>query len=175
MRVLYDLVIVGGGAAGLTAALYASRSGLDCIVLDPSSPEGSSIALTDAVENYTGFSDIAGFDLIQHFYSHAKSFGANFVRQSLVGIRKNYDGFILECSDSEVKTKSVILCMGATHKKLGIDGESKFEGRGVSYCAVCDGYFFKDKTSAEETPPLPRRPIFLIYANGFFLFTGATH
>lgn len=88
MRVLYDLVIVGGGAAGLTAALYASRSGLDCIVLDPSSPEGSSIALTDAVENYTGFSDIAGFDLIQHFYSHAKSFGANFVRQSLVGIRK---------------------------------------------------------------------------------------
>ena len=105
MRVLYDLVIVGGGAAGLTAALYASRSGLDCIVLDPSSPEGSSIALTDAVENYTGFSDIAGFDLIQHFYSHAKSFGANFVRQSLVG-------------------------------------------RGVSYCAVCDGYFFKDKTVA---------------------------
>lgn len=93
MRVLYDLVIVGGGAAGLTAALYASRSGLDCIVLDPSSPEGSSIALTDAVENYTGFSDIAGFDLIQHFYSHAKSFGANFVRQSLVGIRKNYDGY----------------------------------------------------------------------------------
>ena len=92
---MYDLVIVGGGAAGLTAALYASRSGLDCIVLDPSSPEGSSIALTDAVENYTGFSDIAGFDLIQHFYSHAKSFGANFVRQSLVGIRKNYDGFIL--------------------------------------------------------------------------------
>ena len=142
MRVLYDLVIVGGGAAGLTAALYASRSGLDCIVLDSSSPEGSSIALTDAVENYTGFSDIAGFDLIQHFYSHAKSFGANFVRQSLVGIRKNYDGFILECSDSEVKTKSVILCMGATHKKLGIDGENKFEGRGVSYCAVCDGYFF---------------------------------
>ena len=175
MRVLYDLVIVGGGAAGLTAALYASRSGLDCIVLDPSSPEGSSIALTDAVENYTGFSDIAGFDLIQHFYSHAKSFGANFVRQSLVGIRKNYDGFILECSDSEVKTKSVILCMGATHKKLEIDGENKFEGRGVSYCAVCDGYFFKDKTSAEETPPLPRRPIFLIYANGFFLFTGAVH
>ncbi len=150
MRVLYDLVIVGGGAAGLTAALYASRSGLDCIVLDPSSPEGSSIALTDAVENYTGFSDIAGFDLIQHFYSHAKSFGANFVRQSLVGIRKNYDGFILECSDSEVKTKSVILCMGATHKKLGIDGENKFEGRGVSYCAVCDGYFFKDKTVAES-------------------------
>ena len=148
MRVLYDLVIVGGGAAGLTAALYASRSGLDCIVLDPSSPEGSSIALTDAVENYTGFSDIAGFDLIQHFYSHAKSFGANFVRQSLVGIRKIYDGFILECSDSEVKTKSVILCMGATHKKLGIDGENKFEGRGVSYCAVCDGYFFKDKTVA---------------------------
>lgn len=148
MRDLYDLVIVGGGAAGLTAALYASRSGLDCIVLDPASPEGSSIALTDAVENYTGFSDIAGFDLIQHFYSHAKSFGANFVRQSLVGIRKNYDGFILECSDSEVKTKSVILCMGATHKKLGIDGENKFEGRGVSYCAVCDGYFFKDKTVA---------------------------
>ena len=152
MRVLYDLVIVGGGAAGLTAALYASRSGLDCIVLDPSSPEGSSIALTDAVENYTGFSDIAGFDLIQHFYSHAKSFGANFVRQSLVGIRKNYDGFILECSDSEVKTKSVILCMGATHKKLGIDGENKFEGRGVSYCAVCDGYFFKDKTVAVIYP-----------------------
>ena len=150
MRVLYDLVIVGGGAAGLTAALYASRSGLDCIVLDPSSPEGSSIALTDAVENYTGFSDIAGFDLIQHFYSHAKSFGANFVRQALVGIRKNYDGFILECSDSEVKTKSVILCMGATHKKLGIDGENKFEGRGVSYCAVCDGYFFKDKTMTDK-------------------------
>lgn len=102
----------------------------------------------DAVENYTGFSDIAGFDLIQHFYSHAKLFGADFVRQALVGIRKNYDGFTLECSDSEVKTKSVILCMGATHKKLGIDGENKFEGRGVSYCAVCDGYFFKDKTVA---------------------------
>lgn len=66
MRALYDLVIVGGGAAGLTAALYASRSGLDYIVLDPSSPEGSSIALTDAVENYTGFSDIAGFDLLRN-------------------------------------------------------------------------------------------------------------
>lgn len=146
MTALYDLVIAGGGAAGLTAALYASRSGLDYIVLDPASPEGSSIALTDAVENYTGFTDIAGFDLIQHFYSHAKSLGAEFVRQSLVGIRKNYDGFILECSNGEIKAKSVILCMGATHKKLGIDGESEFEGRGVSYCAVCDGYFFKDKT-----------------------------
>lgn len=146
MSVLYDLVIVGGGAAGLTAALYARRSGLDCVVLDPASPEGSSIALSDAVENYTGFSDIAGFDLIQHFYSHAKSFGANFIRQALVGIRKNYDGFILECSNDEIKARSVILCMGATHKKLGIEGESRFEGRGVSYCAVCDGYFFKDKT-----------------------------
>lgn len=145
---MYDLVIVGGGAAGLTAALYALRSGLDCVVLDPASPEGSSIALSDAVENYTGFSDIAGFDLIQHFYSHAKSFGANFIRQALVGIRKNYDGFILECSNDEIKAKSVILCMGATHKKLGIEGEARFEGRGVSYCAVCDGYFFKDKTAS---------------------------
>lgn len=146
MSSLYDLVIAGGGAAGLTAALYASRSALDYIVLDPSSPEGSSIALTDAVENYTGFNDIAGFDLIQHFYSHAKSLGAVFVRESLVGIRKNYDGFILECDSGEIKTRSVILCMGATHRKLRVKGESEFEGRGVSYCAVCDGYFFKDKT-----------------------------
>lgn len=82
-------------------------------------------------------------------FIHTQSYSvADFVRQALVGIRKNYDGFTLECSDSEVKTKSVILCMGATHKKLGIDGENKFEGRGVSYCAVCDGYFFKDKTVA---------------------------
>ena len=68
--------------------------------------------------------------------------------------------------------------MGATHKKLGIDGENKFEGRGVSYCAVCDGYFFKDKTVAViggGNTAVTRRPIFLIYANGFFLFTGATH
>ncbi len=141
----FDLIIAGSGAAGLTAALYASRNGYDYIVIDPAPPAGSSVALADEVDNYIGLERISGFELMQKFYAHVKALGTRFVRDEITEIEKSDGIFTVHCSKTSYRSKTVIYCTGATHTKLGVRGEEELLGKGVSYCAVCDGFFFKDK------------------------------
>lgn len=141
-----DLFIAGGGAAGLTAAVYAVRSGLSFVLADIASSMGSQIAQTDGVDNYTGFEKINGFELIQKFYEHAKSLGALMVNDEVSLIEKENEVFNIKCTNNEYKAKTVIFCAGATHRELGVKGEKEFLGRGVGYCAVCDGFFYRNKT-----------------------------
>lgn len=145
MNKVYDLIIAGGGASGLTAALYAARNGYDFIVIDPAPPAGSSAALAEEVDNYTGFSNISGFELMQKFYAHAKELGTQFVKDEVQNIEKSDGIFTVGCAKKNYRAKTVIFCAGASHKNLGVSGEEEFAGKGVSYCAVCDGFFFKDK------------------------------
>lgn len=146
MNDMLDLFIAGGGAAGLTAAVYAMRSGLDFILADISSSMGSQIALTDEVDNYTGFDSVNGFELIKKFYEHAKSLGAPMVNDEVSLIEKENKSFKIKCANNEYRAKTVIYCAGATHRELGVKGEKEFSGHGVGYCAVCDGFFYRNKT-----------------------------
>ncbi len=143
---LYDLIIVGGGAAGLTAAVYASRGGLDFVLLDTASSMGSQITQTDDIDNYTGCQKVNGMELVMKFYEHAKAMNAPMANDEILEIKKVGDIFELKSSKHIYTAKTVIYCAGATHKKLEIDGETEFLGKGVGYCAVCDGFFYRNKT-----------------------------
>lgn len=147
MTKILDLLIAGGGAAGLTSAVYASRSGLDYVLVDVASSMGSQITQTEDVDNYTGFSKVNGMDLVMKFYEHAKALDAPMVNDEVKLITKQDDIFTVKCSKNEYKAKTVILCAGATHRELGVKGEKEFLGKGVGYCAVCDGFFYRNKTA----------------------------
>ena len=141
-----DLLIAGGGAAGLTAAVYAARSGLDFVLVDLASSMGSQITQTEDVDNYTGFGKINGMELVMKFYEHAKALDAPMINDEVKEITKTDELFTVKCEKAEYKAKSVIFCAGASHRELGIKGEKEFFGKGVGYCAVCDGFFYRNKT-----------------------------
>ena len=141
-----DLIIIGGGAAGLSAAIYACRSGLDFILLDASASMGSQLTQTDEIENYPGFEKIGGMELISKLRAHAEALGANMKNSPVKQISKTEDGFEVKTSKEALFAKTVIYCGGAAHRELGVKGEKEFAGRGVSYCAVCDGFFYRNKT-----------------------------
>lgn len=147
MENILDLVIAGGGAAGLTAAVYAARSGLDFVLVDLASSMGSQITQTEDVDNYTGFSKVNGMELVMKFYEHAKVLDAPMVNDEIKCIEKHDDIFTVKCARNEYKAKTVIYCAGATHRELGVNGEKEFLGKGVGYCAVCDGFFYRNKTA----------------------------
>ncbi|RMD52378.1 MAG: thioredoxin-disulfide reductase [Nitrospirae bacterium] len=141
-----DLIIIGGGPAGLTAGMYAARAKLDTLLLERGIV-GGQVLITDWVENYPGFVDgISGPELSQRFEQHALKFGLNIENGSVSGIEREGDvkKILLEDGRS-YEAKSVIIATGANPKQLDVEGEDKFRGRGVSYCATCDGAFFKDK------------------------------
>ena len=143
-----DVAIVGGGPAGLTAALYAGRSMLKTVVFEKLSI-GGQIAVTDDVDNYPGIESVKGPELAKMMEKHAKKFGAHIVFAEVTRIRKEGEGkFVLETTEGEFRAKAVIWATGAEPRKLGVPGEKEFTGRGVSYCAVCDGPFFKGKEVA---------------------------
>lgn len=146
MSEILDLVICGGGAAGLTSAVYAARSGLDFVLIDISSSMGSQITQTSDVDNYTGFEKINGMELVIKFYEHAKALNAPMVNDEVQEITKENGIFTVKCAQGEYKSKTVIYCSGASHRKLGVKGEKELLGRGVGYCAVCDGFFYRNKT-----------------------------
>ncbi len=141
----YDVVIVGGGPAGLTAGIYAGRSGLKTVIVEKGLP-GGQIAQTDEVENYPGFPEgISGPELANRMAEQAKKFGAEIVMDEVTGLEVQDDGFLVKGFEKNYKAKSVIIATGANPKKLGVPGEEKFYGRGVSTCATCDGFFYRDK------------------------------
>lgn len=141
---LYDVVVIGAGPGGLTAALYASRSNLKTLVLEKGIP-GGQLNNTAEIENYSGFDSITGPDLSMKMYEGAKRFGAEHVYGDVQEIvdKGTYKEIIT--SSKTYQAKSVIIGTGAEHKKLGVKGEAEYNGRGVSYCAVCDGAFFRNK------------------------------
>lgn len=144
---LYDTIIVGGGAAGLTAAIYAQRAGLDYVMLDVAASMGSQLTQTDEVENYTGLGKIGGMELIMKFREHAQSMGANMADGRVQSVTKDGDVFAVNTAQNSYRAKTVVYCGGATHRPLGVPGEAEFTGKGVSYCAVCDGFFYRGKTA----------------------------
>lgn len=140
----YDVVIVGAGPAGLTSAIYTSRRALSTLVV--SKDIGGQLALTDDIENYPGFENIAGLELAQKSQQQAAKTGTEFLFEEVESLTKNKEGFILKAvSGKEVEGKVVILAFGLTPRSLGVPGEKELTGKGVSYCATCDGPLYKDK------------------------------
>ena len=146
---MYDVIIIGGGPAGLTAAIYTSRAKLKTLILEKMIP-GGQVTTTHLVENYPGFPEpINGFLLMSHFQKQAQNFGTEIITsKEVTSIKKEDKIFKIETSDNVYEAKAVLIATGAKYKTLGIPGEEKFKGRGVSYCATCDGAFFKDKEVA---------------------------
>lgn len=148
-EIVYDTVIVGSGPAGLSAAIYAVRGGLDFVVIEANYASGGQVLNTSEVDNYLGFHNINGFDLGMKFREHADALGATFVNKIVAEIICDDEVKEIRCEDNTVyKTKTIILATGARPAKLGVAGEEEFSGKGVSYCATCDGNFFKGKTVA---------------------------
>ena len=139
-----DVIIIGAGAAGLTAATYSLRYGLDTLVIESMAP-GGQLMYIDKIENYPSLSPTSGFALADMLQKQAESFGAEIIYDLVTSIEKEEDHFSVLCSSKSYKAKAVIIATGATHKKLSVEGEDKYEGHGVSYCATCDGPFFKGK------------------------------
>jgi thioredoxin reductase (NADPH) len=144
-----DLIIVGGGPAGLCAALYAGRGMLKSVVLERGVP-GGELLNTEKVEDYPGFTSILGPDLAAKMAEHAQAFGADIRMENVEGIHLLPDGTfrVSTSSETEYRAPAVILTAGGTPTKLGVPGELEYAGRGVSYCAVCDGAFFKNERIA---------------------------
>ncbi|MEC6748524.1 thioredoxin-disulfide reductase [Marinilactibacillus sp. XAAS-LB27] len=141
---IYDVIVIGAGPGGLTAGLYASRSNLSTLMLDRGLP-GGQMNNTAEIENYSGFSSILGPDLSTKMYEGAQQFGAEYAYGDVQEIINGKEYKEIVTSSKTFRTRSIILATGAEHKKLGVTGEAEFNGRGVSYCAVCDGAFFKGK------------------------------
>lgn len=168
---MYDVVIIGSGPAGLSAAIYAKRAGLHAVTLEQSPMSGGQVLNTYEVDNYPGLPGINGFDLGMKFREHADKLGCEFKEAEVCGIKKlaenesnqtseiqaaslkekkaaGDEGFAIITDKGKIETKAVIAAMGATHAKLNIPGEEAFAGKGVSYCATCDGAFFRGGVTA---------------------------
>ncbi|NYE03688.1 thioredoxin reductase (NADPH) [Bacillus niacini] len=141
---IYDVIIAGAGPAGMTAAVYTSRANLSTLMIERGMP-GGQMANTEDVENYPGFESILGPDLSTKMFEHAKKFGAEYAYGDIKEIIDNGEVKTVVAGSKQYKTYSVIISAGAEYKKVGVPGEKELSGRGVSYCAVCDGAFFKQK------------------------------
>ncbi len=141
---IYDVTIIGAGPAGLTAAVYTSRANLSTLILERGVP-GGQMMNTEAIENYPGYESILGPDLSNKMYEHAKVFGAEYAYGDVKEVIDGESYKTIKAGSKEIKTKAIIIATGAEHRNLGVQGETELGGRGVSYCAVCDGAFFKNK------------------------------
>lgn len=146
---MYDLIIIGAGPAGLAAAIYAARAELDFIVLEKEMMSGGQIINTSEVDNYPGLFHLGGFDLAWKFREHAEALGTAFITGEAEKIEAVSGGKKVICRDgAEYEARTLILSGGARHRKLQVPGEETLAGSGVSYCATCDGAFFRGKEAA---------------------------
>ncbi len=144
----YESFILGGGPAGITAALYLLRAGIKVGWAEKLSP-GGQVLLTENIDNYPGFPQgVKGWELIDKFTAHLDQFEFDKFRDEAIEIRSQSGSYVVKLSESEISARTLIICTGARWRKLGIPGEKKFTGRGVSYCAVCDGNFFRGQEVA---------------------------
>ena len=145
---MYDLVIIGSGPAGMAAAIYAARAELSFVVLEKG-VSGGQVLNTSDVDNYPGLPGISGFDLAEKLEEHAKHCGAEIRMAEVTEFEKIEGGFRIQIdSDDPVETRTILIATGAQPRKLGCPGEEEFAGMGVSYCATCDGAFFRKKVVA---------------------------
>ena len=144
---MYDLIIIGAGPAGLTASLYASRAGLKTLILDGGAP-GGKLNLTAEIENYPGYKNIAGPELAYSMFEHATTFGAVYEYGLVQEIKDLGDTKEVVCEEETYVSKAVLIATGTKERRMNIKNEEEMIGRGVSYCAVCDGAFFKDEEIA---------------------------
>lgn len=145
---MYDLIIIGSGPAGLSAAVYGKRSGLNLLVLEKNPMSGGQVLNTYEVDNYLGMPGINGFDMGVQFRQHADKLGVEFKEAEVSAIEDRGGTKIVRTNQEELETKAVILATGAVHAHLGVPGEEELSGMGVSYCATCDGAFFRGRTVA---------------------------
>ena len=143
----YDIVIVGAGTAGLSAAIYAVRAGKSVIVLEATT-HGGQIVNTPEVENYPGIQKISGFEFANNLYKQAKSLGAEVIYEKVIGIEVNGEEKIVHTTKEDYQAKAVILATGAKNRPLGLEHEKEWIGAGISYCAICDGMFYRGKDVA---------------------------
>lgn len=148
MEKQFDLAIIGSGPAGLSAAVYAKRAMLDTVVIEKEPFSGGQIVNTYEVDNYLGIPQVNGYDLAVKFEEHAKRLGAQFVEGTVSSIEVGEKEKKLILNNKEIMAKAIIVAAGAEHRRLGVKGEEEFMGLGVSYCATCDGAFFREKTVA---------------------------
>jgi len=142
----YDIIIIGGGPAGLSAGLYAMRAAMKTALIEKGS-FGGQVSLTKEVENYLGFEEIGGIELSDKFLRHTESYGLEVIREEAVAVEPGFELHSVRLANGEaLYAHAVILAAGGTPRRLGVPGEKRFFGRGVSYCAKCDGLFFKDQT-----------------------------
>jgi thioredoxin reductase (NADPH) len=175
----YGSVIIGGGPAGITAALYLLRAGINIGWVEKLAP-GGQVLLTEAIDNYPGFPEgIKGYELIDRFSAHLDGFEFDRIRDEVTGVSSSTGGHTVQLSEGTIKARTLIICSGAKWRKLGIPGENKYSGRGVSYCAVCDGNFFRNQevacigggdTALEESLYLSKlvKKIYLIHRRDAF-------
>lgn len=140
------LIILGTGGAGMAASIYALRYRIDHVLLGEL--PGGTLTTAHLVENYPGYSSILGNDLVDKFVEHVKYLGGTFTQGRATKVERDGADFIVTTDKETYRTKTVIYTLGSTHKHLGVPGEKEFDGKGVSYCATCDGFFFRDKTVA---------------------------
>lgn len=145
---MYDLIIIGSGPAGLSAAVYGKRAGLDLLVLEQSGMSGGQVLTTYEVDNYLGLPGINGFDMGMQFRAHADKLQAQFREETVLKIEDGKEVKTVVTDENRYETKTVLLATGASHAKLQVPGEEELAGAGVSYCATCDGAFFKNRTVA---------------------------
>ena len=143
-KTIYDVVIIGSGPGGMTAALYTSRANLKTLILEKGVPGGELLNTSD-VENYPGFATISGPDLAENMYKGAMQFGAEYAYGNVSNIELDGDLKVITAGNKTYYAYAVVIATGSFHRKLEVPGEEEYSGRGVSYCAVCDGAFFKEK------------------------------
>ena len=145
---MYDIIIIGSGPAGLSAAIYAQRECLDTIVIEKNGISGGQVLNTWEVDNYPGFPGVTGFELSRQFREHANKLGARVVQDEVVQVELSGNVKKVVCEEETYEARCVILASGAHHRTLEVPGEEELRGAGVSYCATCDGAFFRGRTVA---------------------------
>lgn len=145
---MYDLLIIGSGPAGLGAAIYGERAGLKLAVIDRSPISGGQVLTTYEVDNYLGMPQISGSDISDRFKEHADKLGVDFITADVQSVEDLEEKKVVHTDEGDFETKAIILATGAAHAMLGVEGEMKLAGMGVSYCATCDGAFFRERTVA---------------------------
>lgn len=142
---IYDIIIIGSGPAGLAAAIYGERAKLNTLVIEKDYISGGQVNDTYEIDNYPGLKGVSGFELANKFKEHADALGAHFVTEEIVEAELQGQVKLVKTTSNTYEARSVIIATGARHKELGAKGENDYAGIGVSYCATCDGAFFKDK------------------------------
>lgn len=147
-KTMYDIIIIGSGPAGLSAAIYGQRAKLSVLVIEKQPMSGGQIINTYDVDNYPGLPGISGFDLATKMREHADALGADFVTEEVCSVELSGEEKIIRTDAGEHRARTVIIATGAVHRKLSVPGEEALLGMGVSYCATCDGAFFRGKETA---------------------------